>query len=82
MKIEIREWPGNTEILLLDDDRRIEDTFYTSEKGIPIPCSTDAREQFKLLEARLSPPKIGGMFGHLHPYWAERKAKNKTEVSK
>lgn len=71
--IEIRTWPGNTEVRLVDDDGNIIDRFYTSEKNLELPCGVDVREQFEMLEDRLPKPLIGGEFGNLHPYWSQRK---------
>lgn len=71
--IEIREWPANTEVRLVEDDGNIVDRFYTSDKNLELPCGIDAREQFEILEDRLSKPTIDGRWGDLNPYWQQRK---------
>jgi hypothetical protein len=76
MRIELRPWQGNTEVMLVEDEpwgRSVKDSFYTSAMDIEQPVNADAREQFYLLEDKLPPPKIGGQFGHLHPYWEQRR---------
>lgn len=85
MRIEFHYWPGNTEVLLIDDDVHegfVADKFFTSARTMGVAGSPngwlaafDAKWFFELLEEVAPPPIIGGEFGHLHPYWAERKAK-------
>lgn len=37
---------------------------------------------FAYLEEVLLPPVIGGSYGHLHPYWEERKTRRRERESK
>ena len=83
MKIEFHYWPGNTEIQLVDDDGSVKDRFYTVEKLIEIVCPDlpgippiQAQSLFRVLEANLLPPHIGGAWAEHHPYWQQRKERH------
>ena len=75
MKIEVRDWKTNREVMLIDD-LGIRASFYTqaTEADILGKCAIvppNCTQNFKLLEASLPPPVIGGHFAPLHPYWEE-----------
>ena len=48
---------------------------YGEESGIPI----SARQIFQWVEESWAKPVIGGRYGSLHPYWAEREAKREAK---
>ena len=78
----------NVEVSLLEDlggtDHTV-DRIYTAdhqgglhfdmERGVP--CH--AQQLFQWVEDSWAKPIIGGRYGHLHPYWYERKEKRKRQ---
>ena len=87
MWVEFVSWSANTEVKLIDDDGRVEDTFYTSLKEFlitPIPGHEqgpfEAKSTFQLMEEWLPKPVIAGPWGNLHPYWHEREAKRNGRI--
>ena len=48
---------------------------YGEERGVPI----SARQIFQWVEESWAKPVIGGRYGHIHPYWAEREAKREAK---
>lgn len=81
VRIEFRYWPGNTEVVLIEDIGdwpRVKRSFYTSAKRMGVAETIngvsqafDATFYFELLEEIAPLPILGGQFGHLHPYWSD-----------
>ena len=78
----------NVEVLLVEDlgdNEVVADRIYTAdhqggihygeERGVPI----SARQIFQWVEESWAKPVIGGRYGHMHPYWAEREAKREAK---
>jgi hypothetical protein len=88
MKIEFSYCGNGTniEVSLIEDLGGTEhtfDKFWTATHRFPfcmVPGSSacDYAQTFYDMEAVMAPPIIGGHYGHLHPYWAERAEKRKV----
>jgi len=82
LRVEIRDWKINREVELVEtigtSDISVR-SFYTTATELEIREAAglipqdpqQAREGFRLLEAKLPPPHIGGQFAPFHPYWKE-----------
>lgn len=79
MRIEFTDLGQNVEVKLIDDLSTIDTIFTADHKGglhyDEVPVS--ARDLFNWVEEGWYPPIIGGKYGYLHPYWAERKLRRK-----
>jgi hypothetical protein len=79
----------NVEVLLLEDLggwESVRDRFSTATHQFPfcmVPGSPqcDYEETFYDLELVMQPPKIGGRYAWLHPYWHERAEKRRLRES-
>jgi hypothetical protein len=80
MRIEFHYWPGNTQVLLIDDIGdwpRVRRDFYTASRQIGfarligVDTGFDAETVYRILEEILEPPIIPGPFGDFNPYWSE-----------
>jgi len=71
---------------MLGETERVKDRFYTQQHQFQI-CARPSKPEymscekfFAYMEETAAPPVIGGEYGHLHPYWAEREAARKKRL--